>query len=56
MKDILKIELKGGSIYILDNETLETLRYNGEDYIGAPLSFGEITKERFQESLKLGAR
>ena len=42
---LLKIELKGGSIYILDNETLETLRYNGEDYIGAPLSFGEITKD-----------
>ncbi len=44
-RKLLKIELKGGSIYILDNETLETLRYNGEDYIGAPLSFGEITKD-----------
>lgn len=42
---LLKIEIDSGSIYILDNETLDTLRYNGEDYIGAPLSFDEIKKD-----------
>lgn len=42
---LLKIELEGGSVYVLDNETLDSLRYNGEDYIGAPLSFDEIKKD-----------
>lgn len=42
---LLKIEIEGGSIYILDNETLEALRYNGEDYLGAPLSYDEIKKD-----------
>lgn len=44
-RKLLKIELEGGSIYIIDNETLENLRYDGEDYIGAPLSFDEIKKD-----------
>lgn len=44
-RKLLKIELEGGSIYVLDNETLDSLRYNGEDYIGAPLSFDEIKKD-----------
>lgn len=42
---LLKIEIEGGSIYILDNETLDVLRYNGEDYLGAPLTFEKITKD-----------
>ncbi|MBQ2643972.1 hypothetical protein IJG14_00185 [bacterium] len=41
-RKLLKIELDGGSIYILDNETLESLSYNNETYIGAPLSHKEI--------------
>ena len=41
-RKLLKIELAGGSVYILDNETLESYEYNNETYIGAPLSFGEI--------------
>lgn len=44
-RKLLKIELDGGSIYVLDNETLDSLRYNGENYIGAPLSFDEIKKD-----------
>lgn len=44
-RKLLKIELEGGSILILDNETLDTLTYNGDTYIGAPLSHGEITKD-----------
>lgn len=44
-RHLLKIEIHGGSIYILDNETLESLRYNREDYIGAPLEFDEIKKD-----------
>jgi phage-related protein len=44
-RKLLKIELEGGSIYVLDNETLEELNYNGEMYLGAPLSHGEIKKD-----------
>lgn len=44
-RKLLKIELEGGNILVLDNETLDTLTYNGDVYIGAPLSHGEITKD-----------
>lgn len=44
-RKLLRIELSGGSILILDNETLDTLTFNGDTYIGAPLSHGEITKD-----------
>lgn len=44
-RKLLKIELEGGNILVLDNETLDTLTYNGDTYIGAPLSHGEITKD-----------
>ncbi len=44
-RKLLKIELDQGSIYILDNETLESLEFNGETYIGAPLKHGEIKND-----------
>ena len=44
-RKLLKIELDGGSVYILDNETLESIEYNGETYLGAPLSHGAITND-----------
>lgn len=44
-RKLLKLELEGGSIFVLDNETLESLRYNGEDYLGAPLEYDEIKKD-----------
>lgn len=44
-RKLLKIELEQGSVYILDNETLESLYFNGETYIGAPLSHGEIKND-----------
>lgn len=44
-RKLLKIELEGGSVLVLDNETLDTLTYNGDTYIGAPLSHGEIKKD-----------
>ena len=44
-RKLLKIEIEGGSIFILDNETMESLRYNGEDYFGAPLVYDEIVKD-----------
>ena len=53
-RKLLKIELTGGSILILDNETLETLTYNGDTYIGAPLSHGAITKDDNSAVNKLG--
>jgi phage-related protein len=44
-RKLLKIELDSGSVYILDNETLDSLDFNGETYIGAPLSHGEIKND-----------
>ena len=44
-RKLLKIELDGGSVFILDNETLESFEYNGETYLGAPLSHSEIIND-----------
>lgn len=44
-RKLLKIELEQGSVYILDNETLESFVFNGETYIGAPLSHSEIRND-----------
>ncbi len=44
-RKLLKIILEGGSIYILDNETMQSFSYNGEDYFGAPLTLGEIKRD-----------
>lgn len=44
-RKLLKIEVEGGNIMVLDNETLDTLNYNGDTYIGAPLSHGELVKD-----------
>ena len=44
-RKLLKIELEGGNIMILDNETLDTFTYNGDTYIGAPLTHGELVKD-----------
>lgn len=44
-RKLLRIELDGGDILILDNETLDTLIFDGRTYIGAPLSHGEIIKD-----------
>lgn len=44
-RKLLRIELVGGDVNILDNETLDALTYNGVDYIGSPLEHGNITKD-----------
>ena len=44
-RKLLQIDLAGGGIHILDNETLAALEYDGVEYIGAPLSHGDITKD-----------
>ncbi len=44
-RKLLKIELEGGSVYILDNETLESLEFNGETYLGAPMVHGVIKND-----------
>lgn len=50
---LLKIELDGGSVYILDNETLESFEYNGEQYLGAPLVYDEIIKDDMSSVSKI---
>ena len=52
-RKLLKITLDEGSGYVLDNETLATLKYNGEDYVGAPLTNGEIKKDKNSASSKM---
>ena len=52
-RKLLKLDLQGGAIRIIDNETLEILEYNGENYIGAPLSHGEITHDNNSSVSKL---
>ena len=44
-RKLLKIELEGGSILVMDNETLDKLIYNDDTYIGAPLAHGELIKD-----------
>jgi len=44
-RKLLKIDFTGGGIKILDNETLQVLTYNNDDYLGAPLTHGEIVKD-----------
>ena len=44
-RKLLKIEVEGGNIMVLDNETLDTLIYDGDTYIGAPLSHSELVKD-----------
>ena len=53
---LLKIELDGGSIYVLDNETLETLYFNGEQYLGAPLVYDEIRKDDMSSVSKINVQ
>jgi hypothetical protein len=43
-RKLLNIDIPGGGIRIIDNETLAALTFNGEEYLGAPLTHGEITK------------
>jgi phage-related protein len=44
-RKLLKIELDGGNILVLDNETLDTFTYDDDIYIGAPLSHSSIVKD-----------
>ena len=44
-RNLLEIELSGGSVYILDNETLESLDHLGTTFMGAPLEFSDIKKD-----------
>ena len=46
--NILEIELKGPEMGVIigkRGQTLDSLQYNGENYIGAPLTFDEIKKD-----------
>lgn len=52
-RKLLNIELSGGGIHVLDNETLQILSFEGVDYVGAPLEHGEITKDDNSSVAKL---
>ena len=44
-RKLLNIDIPDGGIRILDNETMAQLKYNGQFYLGAPLSHDEIKKD-----------
>lgn len=44
-RKLLHINIPSGGIRILDNETMAYLVYNGEEFLGAPLSHSDITKD-----------
>lgn len=44
-RKLLNIDVEGGGVHLLDNETLAVLSYDGIDYIGAPLEHGEIKRD-----------
>ena len=44
-RKLLEIDIEGGGVRILDNETLAYLIYEGKEFLGAPLSHGDITKD-----------
>ncbi len=44
-RKLLEIDIQGGGVRILDNETLQSLVYDGKEFIGAPLSHGDIVKD-----------
>ena len=44
-RKLLNIDIPDGGIRIIDNETLAELTYNGNQYLGAPLSHGDITRD-----------
>lgn len=52
-RKLLNLDLEGGGIHILDNETLDLLSFEGVDYLGAPLEHGEITQDDNSSVAKL---
>lgn len=54
-RKLLKIDVADNPIMVLDNETLEALTFNGEDYLGAPLTLGERQMDNNTEVTKLSA-
>lgn len=52
-RKLLNLDLEGGGVHILDNETLNVLNFDGIDYIGAPLEHGEITQDDNSSVAKL---
>lgn len=51
---LFELVLSTGSIYILQNDTMELLTYGGQDYLGAPLDVESIKREDTTEVLKVG--
>lgn len=51
---LFELVLSTGSIYILQNDTMEALTYGGQDYLGAPLDVEDIKREDTTEVLKVG--
>jgi len=52
-RKLLEIELASGPIRILENDTLEKLIYNGQEFLGAPLELGEIKHDDNNEVVKI---
>jgi len=51
---LFELVLSSGSVYILQNDTMELLNYDGKDYLGAPLEVEDIKQEDTTEVLRVG--
>lgn len=51
---LFELVLDTGSVYILQNDTMELLEYDGKEFLGAPLDFEDIKREDTTEVLKVG--
>lgn len=51
---LFELVISTGSIFILQNDTMEKLTYGGKDYLGAPLDVEDIKREDATEVLKVG--
>ena len=52
-RKLLNLDLSGGGVHILDNETLNVLNFDNVDYLGAPLEHGDISKDDNSSVAKL---
>ena len=52
-RKLLKLDISTGAVRILDNETLASLTYDSESYLGAPLELGDLTKDDNTEVQKV---
>lgn len=52
-RKLFELVLDTGSVRILENDTLESLSYLGDNYLGAPITLGNISQDDNSEVVKI---